>query len=86
MHEEDIELIWFPNLPTDAHTQAMQRLRKKVERSKNGLEVWYSKAEGDEYTESIGIKDIFDKTPSDIIKISLIELDKVGILKLLCFE
>jgi hypothetical protein len=69
--------MWFPNLPIDAHAQAMQRLKKKVGGSK-GLEVWYSEKEGEKYTESVGIKDIFEKTPSEIIKMSLMELDKVG--------
>jgi hypothetical protein len=49
-----------------------------VERSKNGLEVWYSSAEGNEYEESVGIKDIFEKTPSEVIKLSLSELGKAS--------
>ena len=77
LHEEDIEIMWFPNLPTDANQQAMQSLRTKVERSKNGLEVWYGDFEGADYDQPVGIRDIFEKTPSEIIKHVLLELDKV---------
>lgn len=78
VHEEDIEFWWFPNLPTDAHTKAMERLRKKVERSRNGLQVWFSTTDGKEYNEYVNMKDIFEKTPSQIIIQTLKDLKKVS--------
>ncbi|KAI6182636.1 hypothetical protein M3Y97_00402000 [Aphelenchoides bicaudatus] len=76
VHEEDIEFWWFPNLPTDAGLKSQQRLRKKIERSKNGLQVWFSEVDGKDYTEVASIRDVFDLNPSEIIKQTLIALKK----------
>lgn len=78
VHEEDIEFWWFPK-PTDMEIQSMQRLQAKISKSKNGLQVWYNNAEGEPYEEYVGIKDILEKTPSEIIKHTLEALRKVRI-------
>lgn len=57
----------------------MQRLQAKISKSKNGLQVWYNKAEGEPYEEYVGIKDILEKTPSEIIKHTLETLRKVRV-------
>uniref|UniRef100_A0A1I7S7C5 Telo_bind domain-containing protein n=1 Tax=Bursaphelenchus xylophilus TaxID=6326 RepID=A0A1I7S7C5_BURXY len=71
VHEEDVEFWWYPTLPSDADHKAMQALRKKVERSKIGIEIWYRETEESEQGVSVGIKDIFDKKPCDIIGAAL---------------
>ncbi|CAD5206654.1 unnamed protein product [Bursaphelenchus okinawaensis] len=76
VHEEDVEFWWYPSLPSDADQKAMQALKKKVERSRIGIEVWYRENEESEQGISVGIKEIFDKTPSDIIRCALNMLGK----------
>lgn len=77
VHEEDVEFWWYPNLPGEANKKAMHSLKKKVERSRCGIEIWYQETESREVDESVGIKDIFNKTPSDIIYLALDMLGKV---------
>lgn len=77
VHEEDVEFEWYPSISSDDERKSKQDIKKKVERSQNGIEVWFRPNENTSLARNVGIRDIFDKIPDDIIKMALDEMDKV---------
>ncbi|KAI1712928.1 PI3-kinase family, p85-binding domain-containing protein [Ditylenchus destructor] len=75
IHELDLDYVQYPEEEAEDH--ALERLRQKIKFYGAYVEIWFRMDESKlEYLKPIQIRDVLEKTPSEVIHMSLRELKK----------
>uniref|UniRef100_A0A915DFE0 Uncharacterized protein n=1 Tax=Ditylenchus dipsaci TaxID=166011 RepID=A0A915DFE0_9BILA len=77
IHEEDLDYILNKDDPEDSEARATEKLKRKIQFSDAYLEVWFRESktkDNEECMHCIKIRDVLEKTPSDILSLVIREL------------